>query len=46
MAILITLLIIAVFDVVVWLWGVDSRPGFDGGCDDRKERFFPHSKTD
>ncbi len=25
MAILITLLIIALFDVVVWLWGVDSR---------------------
>jgi hypothetical protein len=25
MAILITLLIIAVFDVAVWLWGVDSR---------------------
>jgi hypothetical protein len=28
------------------IWGVDSRPGFNGGSDDRKERFFFHSKID
>jgi hypothetical protein len=34
MAILFALLIIAVFDVAVWLWGVDSR---DMGRDPRTE---------
>jgi hypothetical protein len=34
MAILFALLIIAVFDVAVWLWGVDSR---DIGRDPRTE---------
>ncbi|HEX3508121.1 MAG TPA: hypothetical protein VHW94_06995 [Candidatus Dormibacteraeota bacterium] len=28
------------------IWGADSRPGFNGGSDDRKERFFFHSKID
>ncbi|HVC75083.1 MAG TPA: hypothetical protein VND96_01050 [Candidatus Micrarchaeaceae archaeon] len=28
------------------IWGVDSRLGFNGGSDDRKERFFFHSKID
>jgi hypothetical protein len=28
------------------LWGTDSRPGFNGGSDERKERFFFHSKID
>jgi hypothetical protein len=34
------------FAIAAWLWGADSRPGFDGGGDDRKVRFFFHSKTD
>jgi hypothetical protein len=34
------------FAIAAGLWGVDSRPGFDGGRDDRKERWFIHSKTD
>jgi hypothetical protein len=34
------------FAIAAGLLGVDSRPGFDGGSDDRKERFFFHSKTD
>jgi hypothetical protein len=38
--------LILLFDIAAWLWGADSRPGFDGGTDDRKERFFFHSKTD
>jgi hypothetical protein len=40
------LAILLPFAIAAALWGVDSRPGFDGGTDDRKERFFFHSKTD
>jgi hypothetical protein len=34
--------IVAVFDVVVWLFGADSRPGFSDGRTDVKENWFPH----
>jgi len=41
MAILITLLIIALFDVVVWLWGVDSRDmGRDPRIEGRPQRWI------
>jgi hypothetical protein len=32
--------------VAAGLWGVDSRPGFDGGRNDHHVRWFVHSKTD
>ena len=32
--------------VAAGLWGVDSRPGFDGGRNDRQVRWFVRSKTD
>jgi len=32
--------------IVMGLFGTDSRPGFAGGRTDRKERWFPHSRTD
>jgi hypothetical protein len=28
------------------LWGAESRPGFVDGRYDRKERWFPHSRSD
>jgi hypothetical protein len=46
MGLLVVLAIFLLVDIAAALWGVDSRPGFDGGRDDRKERFFFHSKTD
>ncbi|HEY8814108.1 MAG TPA: hypothetical protein VIP57_03260 [Candidatus Dormibacteraeota bacterium] len=46
MAILFVLVIWALLTVAAGIWGVDSRPGFNGGSDDRKERFFFHSKID
>jgi hypothetical protein len=38
--------LLVLFAIAGGLWGVDSRPGFNGGSDDRKERFFFHSKKD
>ena len=32
--------------VAAGVWGVDSRPGFDGRRIDPKERWFFHSKSD
>lgn len=46
MELLVVLAIFLLLAVASGLWGVDSRPGFNGGSDDRKERFFFHSKTD
>jgi hypothetical protein len=40
------LAVLVLFAIAAGLWGVDSRPGFDGGSDDRKERFSFHSKED
>jgi hypothetical protein len=34
------------FAIAAGLWGVDSRPGFDGGRLDPKERWAFHTKTD
>jgi hypothetical protein len=42
MALVIVLAIVAVFDIFVWLFGVDSRPGFSDGRTDVKEIWFPH----
>lgn len=41
-ALLIVLGIVAVFDVLVWFFGADSRPGLGDGRTDVKERWFPH----
>lgn len=46
MAIFFVLVGFIAFAIAAGIWGVDSRPGFDGGSDDRKERFFFHSKID
>lgn len=45
MELLAVLAILVVLDVAAALWGVDSRPGFDGGRADYKERWFIHSKN-
>ena len=42
---MVTLTVLFLFAVVAGLWGVDSRPGFDGGSD-RSERWFIHSGHD
>lgn len=42
LSLLVVLAIVAVFDVLVWLFGADSRPGFSDGRTDVKERWFPH----
>ena len=39
---MIVLAIVAAFDVLVWLFGADSRPGFADGRTDVKESWFPH----
>lgn len=42
------LVVVAAFllvDFAAALWGVDTRPGFDGGRADYKERWFIHSKN-
>jgi hypothetical protein len=41
-ALLITLGIVAAFDVLVWRFGADSRPGFSDGRTDVRERWFIH----
>jgi hypothetical protein len=46
MALLLVFAIFVALAIAAGLWGVDSRPGFDGGRDDPKERWFFHSKTD
>jgi hypothetical protein len=46
MELLAVLAALFLFAIAGGLWGVDSRPGFDGGRDDPKERWFFHSKTD
>ncbi len=43
---LVVIAALLLFDIAAALWGVDTRPGFDGGRDDHKERWFIHSKTD
>jgi hypothetical protein len=42
---MVTLVVLTLFAVVAGLWGVDSRPGFDGRSD-RSERWFIHSRND
>jgi hypothetical protein len=42
MWLLIVTAILFVFDVAVYFWGADSRPGFSDGRTDVKERWFPH----
>jgi hypothetical protein len=37
-----TLLVLTLFAIAAYLWGADSRPGFDEGRADRVERWFPH----
>ena len=46
MAVYFVLAGLILFAIAGGIWGVDSRPGFNGGSDDRKERFFFHSKID
>jgi len=46
MWILIVAGILLVIDIIVWLFGVDSRPGFSDGRTDVKERWFIHSRND
>ena len=46
MELLIAVAAFFLFAVAAGLWGVDSRPGFDGGRHDPKERWFVHSRTD
>jgi hypothetical protein len=46
MALLVVLGIFLLLAVATGIWGVDSRPGFDGGRDHPRERWFFHSKTD
>ena len=45
MWILIVALILFAFDVLVYFFGADSRPGFSDGRTDRKESWFPHSRN-
>jgi hypothetical protein len=42
---MVTLAVLTFFAVLAGLWGVDSRPGFDGRSD-RSERWFIHSRHD
>jgi hypothetical protein len=42
MWLLIVAAILFVFDVAVYFWGADSRPGFSDGRTDVKESWFPH----
>jgi hypothetical protein len=46
MELLAVLVAFLLFALAAGRWGVDSRPGFDGGRNDHKERWFFHSKTD
>jgi hypothetical protein len=46
MALLFAFAIFVVLAIAAGIWGVDSRPGFDGGTDHPKDRWFFHSKTD
>jgi hypothetical protein len=39
---LIVAAILLVFDLAVYFWGADSRPGFSDGRTDVKETWFPH----
>jgi len=40
------LALLALACVVLGLFAVESRPGFDGGRSDVKERWFVHSRKD
>jgi hypothetical protein len=42
----IALALLALSCVFMGLVGAESRPGFDGGRSDVKERWFVHSKKD
>jgi hypothetical protein len=42
---MVTLAVLTLFAVLAGLWGVDSRPGFDGRSD-RSERWFIHDRHD
>jgi len=42
---MVTLAVLILFAVLAGLWGVDSRPGFDGRSD-RSEPWFIHSRHD
>jgi len=44
MWLLIVAAILLVFDIAVYFWGADSRPGFGDGRTDVKERWFPHDR--
>ena len=37
--------ILFAFDVLVYFFGADSRPGFSDGRTDVKERWFVHSRN-
>ena len=43
LAFVVGVILLILFDVAVWLWGAESRPGFDGRPD-VKEHWFIHDK--